>query len=89
MVGQTKSGKSSLINELLGKTIVTADQRPCTARLVELQYDNVATPVVTVRAKDGRVLDQVTCKKNNIPGMFYLLQRQMPFGNHVDSHAMT
>ncbi|XP_064635181.1 dual serine/threonine and tyrosine protein kinase-like [Lineus longissimus] len=67
MVGQTKSGKSSLINELLGKTIVTADQRPCTARLVELQYGDVPTPVVTVKAKDGHELEHITCKKNNIP----------------------
>ncbi|XP_074648888.1 dual serine/threonine and tyrosine protein kinase-like [Tubulanus polymorphus] len=54
-VGQTKAGKSSLINELLGKSLVTSDQRPCTARLVRLTYGDVAFPKITILNPDSSV----------------------------------
>lgn len=38
VVGQTNSGKSSLVNELLGGTYLPTAEVPCTSRIVRLKY---------------------------------------------------
>lgn len=40
-VGQVNSGKSSVINELLGKTICPAAQTPSLGRPIKLQYNSI------------------------------------------------
>ena len=37
-VGQTNSGKSSLVNELLGGSFLPTAEVPCTSRIVRLKY---------------------------------------------------
>ena len=38
VVGQTNSGKSSLVNELLGGSFLPTAEVPCTSRIVRLKY---------------------------------------------------
>lgn len=38
VVGQTNSGKSSFVNELLGGTFMPTSEVPCTSRIVRLKY---------------------------------------------------
>ena len=38
IVGQTNSGKSSFVNELLGGSFVPTSEVPCTSRIVRLKY---------------------------------------------------
>ena len=40
VVGQTNSGKSSLINELLGGSYMPTSEVPCTSRIVRLKYSD-------------------------------------------------
>ena len=64
--GQTKAGKSSVINEILGSTVVTVAQTPCTSRLVKLKYGDVNNPVVKVIGDKGRVLSRDVMPKMSI-----------------------
>uniref|UniRef100_A0A1I8HCU5 Dual serine/threonine and tyrosine protein kinase n=1 Tax=Macrostomum lignano TaxID=282301 RepID=A0A1I8HCU5_9PLAT len=57
IVGQTKSGKSSFINELLGGTFVAQSQSPCTARVTRLTYSDRI--YVLVRSKTGEQIGDV------------------------------
>ncbi|XP_064632501.1 uncharacterized protein LOC135490870 [Lineus longissimus] len=66
-IGQTKSGKSSLINEILEATVVAVDQRPCTARLVQLEYTHHDKPCVMIVDKAGNILEKKTLTKKYIP----------------------
>lgn len=38
VVGQTNSGKSSFVNELLGGSFMPTSEVPCTSRIVRLKY---------------------------------------------------
>ena len=38
VVGQTNSGKSSFVNELLGGSVMPTSEMPCTSRIVRLKY---------------------------------------------------
>lgn len=38
IVGQTNSGKSSFVNELLGGSFMPTSEVPCTSRVVRLKY---------------------------------------------------
>jgi ribosome biogenesis GTPase A len=66
-IGQTKSGKSSLINEILEATVVAVDQRPCTARLVQLEYTPDDKPCVMIVDKDGNIKEKRMLTKRYIP----------------------
>ncbi|PAA78587.1 hypothetical protein BOX15_Mlig014911g1, partial [Macrostomum lignano] len=57
IAGQTKSGKSSFINELLGGTFVAQSQSPCTARVTRLTYSDRI--YVLVRSKTGEQIGDV------------------------------
>ena len=39
IVGQTNSGKSSFVNELLGGSFMPTSEVPCTSRIVRLKYN--------------------------------------------------
>ncbi|XP_002739351.1 dual serine/threonine and tyrosine protein kinase-like [Saccoglossus kowalevskii] len=65
VVGQTNSGKSSLINELLGGTVVAMSQVPCTARVVKIKYGE--SNKVRIRSKDGKILEERAMKSKVIP----------------------
>jgi GTP1/Obg family GTP-binding protein len=39
--GQVNSGKSSLINEILGNSLVPVEELPCTSRIVRIKYSEV------------------------------------------------
>ncbi|XP_002739352.1 dual serine/threonine and tyrosine protein kinase-like [Saccoglossus kowalevskii] len=64
-IGQTNSGKSSLINLLLGGTYVSAKQTPATARLVKLNYGKKQQ--VSVISRDGSVIDTKRIVNKTIP----------------------
>ncbi|XP_002739349.2 dual serine/threonine and tyrosine protein kinase-like [Saccoglossus kowalevskii] len=88
VIGQTNSGKSSLINELLGGTVVAMRQIPCTARLVKLKYGK--KQLVRVVSKSGEVLEERAIKKKTIPRDLVDLteeQRHDPIyiGSHVEA----
>ncbi|XP_006822237.1 dual serine/threonine and tyrosine protein kinase-like [Saccoglossus kowalevskii] len=63
VVGQTNSGKSSFINELLGGTVVTASEVPCTARLVKMKYGE--TQRVRVISKTRNVIQTIDMKETS------------------------
>ncbi|XP_070553782.1 dual serine/threonine and tyrosine protein kinase-like [Ptychodera flava] len=65
VIGQTNSGKSSLINELLRGSVLAMRQIPCTARLVKVKYGKPQR--VMVKAPDGRTLEVKELKKKVIP----------------------
>jgi hypothetical protein len=52
LLGCFSSGKSSLLNAMLGQPVLPVKVNPCTAILTEVTYG--ATPSVTVRWRDGR-----------------------------------
>ena len=58
IIGQTKAGKSTLINELLQGTFVTQSQTPCTARVTKLSYSD--NPHVRVVSRSGEQLSYQT-----------------------------
>ncbi|XP_070553785.1 dual serine/threonine and tyrosine protein kinase-like [Ptychodera flava] len=65
VIGQTNSGKSSLINELLRGSVLAMRQIPCTARLVKVKYGKPQR--VMVKTPDGRNLEVKELKKKTIP----------------------
>ncbi|XP_070553790.1 dual serine/threonine and tyrosine protein kinase-like [Ptychodera flava] len=66
-VGQTNSGKSSLINLILGGTYVAARETPCTARLVKLVSAQGRKQVAKVVTENGEVQFEKEIKKRMIP----------------------
>ncbi|XP_070553793.1 dual serine/threonine and tyrosine protein kinase-like [Ptychodera flava] len=50
--GERNSGKSSLINELLGRRVVPASERACTSRVVRVAYSKL--PYICLLDSDGR-----------------------------------
>ncbi|XP_077984168.1 dual serine/threonine and tyrosine protein kinase-like [Glandiceps talaboti] len=71
-VGQTNSGKSSLINLILGHTYVVARETPCTARLVKLRYGE--KPMAYVVSKDDKIIEQRDIKRR-VPEEFIELKK--------------
>eukprot|EP00116_Pleurobrachia_bachei_P013482 sb/3473744/ len=65
-VGQTNSGKSSVINELLGKTICPASQNPSAPRPVKLNYGSL--PFVRLVNKASKEVGTVGRKFHLING---------------------
>jgi hypothetical protein len=66
VIGQTNSGKSSLINELLGASYLPTAEVPCTSRIVRIRYSE--ENVLRVREPSGNVkLEQTNFKKKSIP----------------------
>ncbi len=55
IVGEFKRGKSTIINALLGKSIIPADVLPCSATFNKVVYGT--EPYVTIEYKDGRKED--------------------------------
>lgn len=64
-VGQTNCGKSSIINELLGRKALPTSDQPSTARIVRVSY--AEKPFCRLVAKDGKILQEITLKGNKIP----------------------
>ncbi|MFT7520959.1 MAG: GTPase SAR1 family protein, partial [Kiritimatiellia bacterium] len=58
LVGCFSSGKSTLLNALLGQPVLPVKVNPCTAILTELVYSDV--PSVEVRFRDGRPPEVLT-----------------------------
>ncbi|XP_077983982.1 dual serine/threonine and tyrosine protein kinase-like [Glandiceps talaboti] len=71
-IGQTNSGKSSLINLILGGTFVVARETPCTARLVKLRYGD--KPMAYVVSKDDKIIEQREIKRR-VPQEFIELKK--------------
>lgn len=62
VIGQTNSGKSSIINEILGCKIVSTSDQPCTSRIVKMTHskDNY----IELVTQDGKkVLEKITSQK--------------------------
>lgn len=65
VIGQTNSGKSSLINELLGHSYLPTAEVPCTSRIVRIRYRE--KNVLNVTDWKGNVMVKATDFKKNIP----------------------
>lgn len=66
VIGQTNSGKSSLINELLGASHLPTAEVPCTSRIVRLRYSQENT--LQVREPSGKIkVGRKNFKKKGIP----------------------
>lgn len=66
VIGQTNSGKSSLINELLGASYLPTAEVPCTSRIVRIRYSQ--ENILQVREPSGKVkVEQKNFKKKSIP----------------------
>lgn len=63
VIGQTNSGKSSIINEILGCKIVSTSDQPCTSRIVKMTYskDNY---IELVTQNGEQVLEKITLQKS-------------------------
>lgn len=65
VVGQTNSGKSSIINEILQSKIVATSDQPCTSRIVKLTYSE--NKYVRLVRSDGTVIETYKVEDNKIP----------------------
>ncbi|XP_031573993.1 uncharacterized protein LOC116307815 [Actinia tenebrosa] len=66
VIGQTNSGKSSLINELLGGSYLPTAEVPCTSRIVRIRYSHENT--LRVREPSGNIkVELKNFKKKGIP----------------------
>jgi len=65
VVGQTNSGKSSIINEILKSRIVTTSDQPCTSRIVKLTYSN--ENYVRLVSQEGKELERFSPEDKKIP----------------------
>ncbi|KAK3712990.1 hypothetical protein QZH41_014112 [Actinostola sp. cb2023] len=65
VIGQTNSGKSSLINELLGSSYLPTSEVPCTSRIVRIRYSE--KNFLTVREATGETRIQPIDFKKSIP----------------------
>ncbi|XP_077984560.1 dual serine/threonine and tyrosine protein kinase-like [Glandiceps talaboti] len=87
VIGQTNSGKSSLINELLQGTVLTMRQIPCTARLVKVRYGKPQR--VMVVSQTGKVLEERALKKKAIPkDLVELTEEQRRDSNVIGSYVL-
>ena len=59
VVGQFKQGKSTLINALLGETILPAYSTPCTAVITELKYGEVKSAKLHFKNNLGQLPDNL------------------------------
>lgn len=66
VVGQTNSGKSSIINEILQSRIVSTSDQPCTSRIVKLIYSK-ENYVHLVRNSDNTVIEEFKADDKKIP----------------------
>ena len=65
VVGQTNSGKSSIINEILGCRVVSTSDQPCTSRIVKLTYSD--GNYVQLVGRDGKVIERYEAPDMKIP----------------------
>lgn len=62
VIGQTNSGKSSIINEILGCKIVVTSDQPCTSRIVKMTHSK--ENYIELVTQDGKkVLEKITSQK--------------------------
>jgi ribosome biogenesis GTPase A len=65
VVGQTNSGKSSIINEILGCKVVSTSDQPCTSRIVKMTYSE--ENYVRLVTQDGNVMESIKPKGTKVP----------------------
>ncbi|KXJ21152.1 dual serine/threonine and tyrosine protein kinase [Exaiptasia diaphana] len=65
VVGQTNSGKSSIINEILRSRIVSTSDQPCTSRIVKLTYSK--EDYVRLVDRRGKTIEEFKPNDKKIP----------------------
>jgi len=79
VIGQTNSGKSSLINELLGSSFLPTAEVPCTSRIVRIKYSEKNT--LTVKDWKGNIKMEAVDFKKSIPKAEIALEDDSKRGN--------
>ncbi|XP_070553787.1 uncharacterized protein [Ptychodera flava] len=87
VTGPPNAGKSSLINELLGGTVLTASQIRCDTRLVRLVYGEKNRVILT--SYTGEVLREEQITKRAIPRDFLEIGGDDETDLHNRSHVVT